>query len=133
MTNLLEDVLTVMAKIKRFIEHNFRLGLPGDVSDMSPVHKSALAKWQRCYYAKMSSPGQVVNDLLPLLVKCEATEVSSLMLSDNHLVERMVELKSKFDECFEHLLDELNALTHDVVISAIGNNSTKEDSSHAYS
>ena len=79
MTNLLEDVLTVMSEVKRFIEHDFRLGLPGDISDMSPVCKSALVKWQRCYYAKMSSPGQVVNDLLPLLVIYEATEVSSLM------------------------------------------------------
>ena len=37
MARLLEDVLTVMAKIRRFVEHDFRLGLPGDVSDMSPV------------------------------------------------------------------------------------------------
>ena len=42
-------------------------------------------------------------------------------------MERLVELKSKFDEFFEHLLDELNALTCNVVVSAIGNNSTKED------
>ena len=93
MTNPLEDVLTVMSEVKRFIEHDFRLGLPGDISDMSPVCKSALAKWQRCYYAKMCSLGQVINELLPLLVKCEATEVSLLMSSDNHLVGRMVALK----------------------------------------
>ena len=126
MTNPFEDVLTVISEVKRFIKHDFRLGLPGDISDISLVCKSTLVKWQRCYYAKMCSPGQVVNELLPLLVKCEATEVSSLMSSDNHLMGWMVELKSKFDGCFEHLLDELNALTCDVVISAIGNSSTKE-------
>ena len=39
----------------------------------------------------------------------------------------MVELKSRFNESFEHLLDKLNPLTCNVVVSAIVNNSTKED------
>ena len=69
----------------------------------------------------------MINELLHLLVKCEATEVSLLMSSENHLMGQLVELKSKFDGCFKHLLDELNALTCDVIISAIGNSSTKED------
>jgi len=127
MAGPIEDVLMVMAEIRRFVEHDFKLGLPGDVSDMSPLRKRALARWQCCYYAKINSPGQVVNCLIPLLGKCEATELSLLMSSENHLMKQMVELESIFDVIFEHLLDELNSLTCDVVVSAIGNNSTKED------
>ena len=39
----------------------------------------------------------------------------------------MVELKSRFDQSFEHLLNELNTLNLSVVNNAIGDNPTKEE------
>ena len=125
MVSPIKDVLTVMAEIKQFVEHDFTLGLRGDVSDMSPLCKSALKRWKCCYYSKMNGPGQIVNYLIPLLGKCKATKAGLLMSSESHLVQQMVELKSRFDASFEHLLNELNSLTCDVVVSAIGNNSPK--------
>ena len=49
------------------------------------------------------------------------------MSSECHMVQQMVEWKSKFDASFESLLNELNSLTCDVLVSALGNNSLKED------
>ena len=68
----------------------------------------------------------MVKDLIPVLAQCESTEVNLLMSPDNKLVKRLVELKSKFDQSFEHLLNELNTLNLSVVNNAI-NNPTKEE------
>ena len=81
MASPIYDVITVMADVKKFVEHDFTLGLKGDVSDMSPPHKHVLARWKRCYHSKMNGLGQIVSYLLPLLEKCEATEADSLMSS----------------------------------------------------
>ena len=94
---------------------------------MNLPRKHALARWMRCYHSKMNGPGQIVSYLLPLLEKCKASEVDSLMSSECHLVQQVVEWKSKFDASFESLLNKLNSLMCDVLVSALGNNSLKED------
>ena len=42
-------------------------------------------------------------------------------------MQQVVEWKSRFDESFESLLNKLNSLMCDVLVSAFGNNSLKED------
>ena len=65
--------------------------------------------------------------LIPLLQKYKESEVHSLKSSESHIVHQVVEWKSKFDSIFESWLNKLNSLTCDVLVSALGNNSLKED------
>ena len=68
----------------------------------------------------------MAKDFIQVLVQCESTEVNLLISPDNKLVKRLVELKVKFDQSFECLLNELNELNLSVVNNAI-NNPTKEE------
>ena len=127
MSGPIDDVITVMDEVRRFVECDFALGAEGGNSGMSPPCKQALTKWQRFYHSKINGPGQIVSHLLVLVEKCEASEVDSLKTSRSHLVHQVVEYKSRFDSSFKSLLNELNSLTCDVLVSALGNNTNKKD------
>ena len=122
MSNPVDDIIKVMDEVRKFVQCNFALGAKGDESGMSPPCKQALAKWQRFYHSKINGPGQIVSHLLPLVDKCEVIEADSLKSSKSHLVKQVTSLKSKFDSCFESLLNKLNSLTGSVLMNALGDN-----------
>ena len=127
MSGPIDDVIIVMEEVRRFVECDFTLEMEGDDSGMSRPRKQALAKWQRFYHSKINRPRQIVSHLLLLMEKCEASEADSLKTLESHLVHQVVKCKSRFDSSFESLLNELNSLTCDVLVSALGNNTHKED------
>ena len=46
MSHPIDDVITVMDEVRRFIECDFALGAEGGDSGMNPPQKQALSKWQ---------------------------------------------------------------------------------------
>ena len=46
MSGPIDNVITVMDEVRRFVEGDFALGAEGGDSGMSPPQKKVLSKWQ---------------------------------------------------------------------------------------
>ena len=126
MADTLEDIAQTMGKARDFVKCNFLIGAVGVATVMSPPRKQALATWQSFYHSTINVPGQIVQQLLPLVRQCEAVDADSLKRNKIHLARQMCSLKLEFDTSFEKLLDKLNGLTGEILVKALGDNPLKK-------
>ena len=120
-----------MAVAHSFAESNFRLGMVEKETVFSPPRKKALASWSLYYNATINPCVQIVNNLYPIVKQCEALDAELLKSSRLQIVRKMTSLKSEFDISFKHLLENLNALTGEILLKCFGDSPSSEEKKKA--
>ena len=119
--NALFELADSMAQAWSYAESDFKLGSEAE-SVMIPPCKKALSSWTLYYNATINPCSQIVSKLYPIVEQCEVLDADLLKSSRLQVVTKKATLKNEFNTCFECLLEELNALTGEILLKCLGDN-----------